>query len=302
MIDRSRLARLGELPGYLKSRLRGQDHVIDSLFPAIRRGELGLTHPSRPKGVFLFVGPTGVGKTELATLLAEFLFGPDRLVTFDMSEYAGATALERFIGASPSDPGLLGRALQHRHHGILLLDEIEKAHPAILDLLLQLTWNGRVTLATGEALGLTPFYLILTSNLGGTEARRMKHSSPAAIETAVLRQVDQGLRPELVGRLDERLVFRPLEFTAQREICQHLVDLELARLAAHGFTLRVTREAVEFLTREGHHPSLGIRRMRYTVEHQVQDAVARSVDLAERTEGYLTPDPLARRLIVFARK
>jgi len=147
----------------------------------------------------------------------------------------------------------------------------------------------------------TPFYLVVTSNLGGAEAMKMQYSSHAAIETAVLRQVDQALRPELVGRFDERCVFHRLGFEAQREICEHLVSLELARLATHGFSLRVTREAVEFLTREGHHPMMGVRPMRRAVEHHIQDAAARSVDAHERVHGTLRPDPLSSRLIVTGR-
>ena len=298
VIDRTRLERLAEMPACLKARIRGQDHVIDRLFPAIRRAELGLTHPARPRGVFLFVGPTGVGKTELATVMAEFLFGADHLITFDMSEYQGAKALERFIGAGPADAGLFGRAMAKRNMGILLLDEIEKAHPEILDLLLQLTWNGRVTLATGETIDVTPFYLILTSNIGGAESMRMEHSNAAAVETAVLRQVDQALRPELVGRFDERFVFRRLSFAVQQEICAELVRIELARLRTIGFDLEISREALEFITREGHHPTLGVRPMRRTVEHQVQDAAARAIEASHGMCGVLRCDSQAGRLFI----
>lgn len=265
--------RLRGLAAHLRTHLRGQDAVLDRVCPALARGEMGLADPSRPRGSFLFVGPTGTGKTELAQLFTDYLFGFDHLISFDLSEYQNKSSVERLLGAGPSDPGLLGRALSAHPGGTLLFDEMEKAHPDFLDLFLQMIWHGRVTLATGETRSLTSYYLVFTSNIGAAEAMRMEHSTPASVENAVLRRVEQILRPELVGRFDERLVFRRLSYEVQREICEHLVTREIGRLKNLGFDLEVSREALEFLVREGHHPYLGARPMRRTVERHLQDAV-----------------------------
>lgn len=238
---------------------------------------MGLGDPSRPRGAFLFVGPTGTGKSELARLFTDFLFGPGHLVSFDLSEYQNKSGVERLLGSDCSDPGLLGRALAAHPSGTLLFDELEKAHPDFLDLFLQMIWHGRVTLATGATVRLTSHYLVFTSNLGALEATRMEHSPPAAVESAILRRLEQSLRPELVGRFDERLVFHRLSYEVQREICEHLVDCELLRLRQLGFDVTVSREALEFLVREGHHPHLGARPMRQAVERHLQTAVLSSL-------------------------
>jgi len=267
--------RLRGLAAHLRTHLRGQDPVLDRIGPALSRGEMGLGDPSRPRGSYLFVGPTGTGKTELAQLFTDYLFGPGHLAAFDLSEYQNKSSVERLLGADRSDPGLLGRALATHATGTLLFDEIEKAHPDFLDLFLQMVWHGRVTLATGETRSLTPYYLVFTSNIGAAEAMRMEHSTPAAVESAVLRRVEQALRPELVGRFDEKLVFRRLSYEVQREICEYLIAREVERLKNLGFDLEVSREALEFLVREGHHPHLGARPMRRAVEQNLQDAVVR---------------------------
>lgn len=161
--------------------------------------------------------------------------------------------------------------------GTLLFDEFEKAHPLVLDVFLQMLWNARATVATGETFHLAPFYLGFTSNIGGAEATRMAHSSFSSVEQAILRRVEQGLRPELVGRIDEKLVFLPLSPDVMSEICDLEVKRETERLRGLGYDLEITREALEFLMREGFHPHLGARPLRNAIKSQLQDAVVRDL-------------------------
>jgi ATP-dependent Clp protease ATP-binding subunit ClpB len=269
-------AKLRDLPAFLARHLQGQGHILPRVASVLMRGELGLTHPRRPQGSFLFVGPTGVGKTELTNLFTAFLFD-SAPVRFDMSEYQLQTSVEKLIGGSRDDPGLLGRALHGRPRGTLLFDEVEKAHPLVLDLLLQILEDARITLATGETLNLDSFYIVCTSNLGASDAMRMECAPFAAVERTVLMRVRENLRPELVGRVNEILVFARLDYATQRVICEAMIAAECARLAALGHPVTVTPAATEFLVREGYHRLLGARPMRGTVERHLQGAIARGL-------------------------
>lgn len=281
-------ARLAGLEGHLRAHLRGQDHVVTRAAAAFQRGELGLASADRPKGSFLLVGPTGTGKTELMLLSAAYLFGAENCSRFDLSEFGRSDAVIRFLGADASDSGALGRALAGRTAGILLFDELEKAHPALWDLFLQMLDPGHVTLATGKQLSFSHYYLAFTSNLGGAEAMRMEQSSAASIERTVLRRLGQVLRPELVERIEEKWVFARLSPETQREVCALRVAEETARLRGLGYDVTVSREALEFLVREGFDPHVGARRLRYAVEHSIRDAVARTLLAAGSATGELT--------------
>lgn len=283
MAESGHIARLAGLESHLRTRIRGQDHVLPRVAAAFARGSLGLTSPDRPRGSFLFVGPTGTGKTETFLCATEYVFGAGHLVSFDMSEYHDRSAVNKLLGENRNDIGLLGRALTSVKSGGILFDEIEKAHPLVLDLFLQILWQGRVTVATGEVFRFGDYFVGFTSNIGAAEAMRMEHSRLASVEHATLRRVEQELRPELVGRLDEKLVFVRLGPEVQREICALEVARETARLRTVGFDLEVSREALEFLMREGFHPHLGARPLRKTVEQQLQDAIVR--DLLESGLG-----------------
>ncbi len=277
MTPAAKLLRLRGLEAHLHSRLRGQDHVLPLAAAAFHRGELGLASSGRPRGSFLLVGPTGTGKTELVLLCGDHLFGSGHVLRFDLSEYAREDALMRFIGKDSGDPGAFGRTLHGRTHGILLFDEVEKAHDRLWDLFLQLLDPGHLTLATGETVSVAGFYLAFTSNLGGAEAMRMEHSRQTSIEQTVLRVLGQTLRPEFVGRIEEKWVFARLTSEVQREICALRVAEETQRLRQLGHDLVVSREALEFLVREGFHPQLGARPLRQTVERHLRDAVVRSI-------------------------
>jgi ATP-dependent Clp protease ATP-binding subunit ClpA len=264
------LNRLHNLEHHLASQIKGQDHIIPRINSVLQRGELGLAHPNRPKGSFLFVGPTGVGKTEITVCFSNYLFGEDHLHRFDMSEFQNQSSVGLLLGASASETGMLGRALEKHDQGTLLFDEMEKAHPLVLDLFLQILDAGRITMANGETKNLNGYYIVFTSNIGAGDAMRMESSAFATIERTVLRRVDQTLRPVLVARISEKLVFNRLPYAIQREICQQIVQRETARLNALGFEIDIDGSTIESLVREGYHRTLGARPMRNTVERFLQ--------------------------------
>ena len=269
--------RLGGLPVHLAARIKGQKHALGRIASVLTRGELGIAHPRRPKGSFLIVGPTGVGKTETTNVFTSYLFDGTVPIRFDMSEYQLQKSVDKLIGENADDPGLLGRALRGVSQGTLLFDEIEKAHGLVLDLFLQILEDGRITLATGETLNLTGFYIVLTSNIGSAEVMRMVSAPFATVERTVLMRVGQQLRPELFVRVTEKIVFARLQFETQRDICELMIAREQARLDRLGYPVETTPEAVEFLIRRGYHKTLGARPMRATVERFLQDAITESL-------------------------
>ncbi|HTQ30299.1 MAG TPA: AAA family ATPase [Opitutaceae bacterium] len=265
--------RLRGLRADLEANIRGQPQVMDRVVSVLTRGELGLAHPGRPKGSFLFVGPTGVGKTELTNVFTAYLFG-QKPIRFDMSEYQNQSSVEKLIGCAADEGGLLGRALAGVGEGTLLFDEIEKAHPLVLDLFLQILDDACITFATGERKNLSRFYVVFTSNIGSSEVMRITSAPMATVERTVLARVGQQLRPELVGRITEKLVFARLDFDTQRDICELMIEREKRRLRDLGFALEANGEVVEFLIRRGFHKHLGARPMRAAVERHLQDAIA----------------------------
>ena len=269
--------RLRVLRAHLESNILGQSHLMERVVSVLVRGEMGVAHPDRPKGSFLFVGPTGVGKTELAQVFTAHLFDGRKPVRFDMSEYQNQSSVEKLIGHAMGEIGLLGRALQGVEDGTLLFDELEKAHPLILDLFLQILNEASITLASGERKNLSRFYVVFTSNIGSSEVMRMTSAPMATVERTVLNRVGQQLRPELVGRITEKIVFARLQFETQRDICELMIAREQARLDRLGYPVETTPEAVEFLIRRGYHKTLGARPMRATVERFLQDAITQSL-------------------------
>ena len=301
MADAARIAHLQGLEAHLRTQLRGQDPVIARAAAVFTRGELGLARPDRPRGVFLAVGPTGTGKTELVLLAARYLFGEDRARRFDLSEYQRTDAVERLLGADASDSGGIGRAATGVSPRVWLFDELEKAHPKVLDLFIQLLEPGHITLATGEVVSLKDDYVAFTSNIGASEAMRMARSSMASIEQAVLRRVAEALRPEILARVPDQLVFARLTPDVQREIAGLHLANEVARLKSVGFDLEVSREALEFLIREGFHPQLGARPLRQTIERQLQDTVVRGLFASGVGAGRVIFDPTINSLALIHR-
>jgi len=275
--ETAKLLRMEEVLG---ERLIGQQQAVAAVSDAVRRARAGISDPDRPTGSFLFLGPTGVGKTELAKALADFLFDDERaMVRIDMSEYAERHAVARLIGAPPGyvgyeEGGQLTEAVRRRPYSVLLLDEVEKAHPEVFDILLQVLDDGRLTDGQGRTVDFRNVILILTSNLGSQFlADPMLEQS--AKEDAVMGVVRQQFKPEFLNRLDDVVMFQPLTLAEITEI----VDLQVAALAARlrdrRLHLEVTPAAREWLAIEGFDPAYGARPLRRLVQREIGDRLAR---------------------------
>lgn len=286
-----RRTRLLNLESHLQASIRGQDSALSRIASVLRRGELGLSTDARPKGSFLLLGPTGVGKTESVVVFTRYLEGNDqsdeRLFRFDMSEYQTQETLGLLLGASSNETGMLGRVVERSSHGTLLFDEIEKAHPRIMDVFLQILDAARVTVADGTTLDLSGYYVVFTSNIGSAELMDWQHSSFATMERHVLASARQWLRPELFARITEKLVFQRLDYDTQVEIARLMLERQLSDLAAKEHRLTVTPEVLPFLVRKGFHPKLGARPLRDCLEKLIGDAVAVRLLEDGRCEGVL---------------
>ncbi|GIG23876.1 ATP-dependent chaperone ClpB [Cellulomonas denverensis] len=275
--ETAKLLRMEEVLG---ERLIGQKTAVAAVSDAVRRARAGISDPDRPTGSFLFLGPTGVGKTELAKALADFLFDDERaMVRIDMSEYAERHAVARLIGAPPGyvgyeEGGQLTEAVRRRPYSVLLLDEVEKAHPEVFDILLQVLDDGRLTDGQGRTVDFRNVILILTSNLG-SQFLADPLMEQSAKEDAVMGVVRQQFKPEFLNRLDDVVMFQPLTLAEITEI----VDLQVASLAARlkdrRLHLEVTPAAREWLAIEGFDPAYGARPLRRLVQREIGDRLAR---------------------------
>lgn len=266
--------RLNDLERYLADVIHGQDHVLRRVCSVLKRGELDLRRADRPLGSFLFLGPTGVGKTELTLEFSRYLFGQGRLFRFDMSEYQGSTSVARLLGSGPGQTGLLREEMLEPAGCTLLFDEIEKAHPSILDVFLQILDAARVTNFNGSTLDFSRCYVVFTSNLGGSDVLDVVHSGFATMERHVLATARRHFRPELYARINEKLVFKKLDYEIQLRIVRKFLDAEISFLNSKGCRLEVSERVFPFLVREGFHPKLGARPLRDAVERLIGDAVA----------------------------
>ena len=278
----------------LHQRVVGQEEAVQAVADAIRRARAGLKDPKRPIGSFLFLGPTGVGKTELARALAEVLFDSEEaMVRIDMSEYQEKHTVSRLVGAPPGyvgyeEGGQLTEAVRRRPYRVVLFDEVEKAHPDVLNVLLQVMEDGRLTDGQGRTVDFKNTVLILTSNVGSQHLQHLDPEDPAGFELAkvyVLDEVRRTFRPEFLNRLDEILVFRPLS-KAQLE---RIVDLQVAQLERRLQDLKirveVTPEARAWLAQEGYNPDYGARPLRRLIQRAVENPLSRMVLRGEVREG-----------------
>ena len=297
--DSNKLTKLQELDVLLPREIRGQSHTIPRIISAVRRGELGLTKPSRPRGSFLLLGPTGVGKTETVVVATNHVFGEGKLFRFDMSEFQNQEALGLLLGARLGEVGYLGAVRERAAEGSLLFDEAEKAHPRVLDILLQLLDAARLTVATGQTLDFSGFYVWLTSNIGSAELMSLQHSNEATLERHVLTRAQQTLRPEIFARVNEKLVFHRLSYEHQLEIAEKFLSREVEFLAVRGHKLELDKTALPFLVRKGFHPKLGARPMRDAVEKLVGDAVTECLLTGRVACGMLAHDEMRDCLGVF---
>jgi ATP-dependent Clp protease ATP-binding subunit ClpB len=278
----------------LHNRLIGQDEAVIAVSDAIRRARAGLKDPKRPIGSFIFLGPTGVGKTELARALAEFLFDDENaLVRIDMSEYMEKFAVSRLVGAPPGyvgyeEGGQLTEAVRRRPYQVVLFDEIEKAHPDVFNVLLQLLDDGRLTDAQGRTVDFKNTVVIMTSNIGSVSLVEAAEAGGEAFDRAaeaVRGQLREHFRPEFLNRIDEVIVFRPLDESQLQEIVGLLLAGVQARLADSGISLELTDAARAHVAREGYDPQFGARPLRRAIQRAVENPLAKAVLSGEFSRG-----------------
>ncbi len=284
--ERARLAQLEEL---IHHRVVDQEEGVRAVAEAVRRARTGLSDPRRPLGTFLFLGPTGVGKTELAKALAQVLFGDDRaLLRIDMSEYMEQHAVARLIGAPPGyvgyeEGGQLTEPVRRRPYQVILLDEVEKAHPQVMNVLLQLLDEGRLTDGQGHTVSFRETLIVMTSNVGS------EHFQIAATYDEAKQRVQESLRrtfrPELLGRLDEVVVFGSLSPQVVRQIAELKLDILRQRLAEQDITLESTSQALDLLAKEGYDVHYGARPLERTIRHRVENPLATMLVRGEICEG-----------------
>ncbi len=285
--------RLTKLDRELAERVVGQDEAVEAVANAVRRSRAGLQDPNRPIGSFIFLGPTGVGKTETARALAEFLFDDEHaMVRIDMSEYMEKHAVARLIGAPPGyvgyeEGGQLTEAVRRRPYSVILFDEIEKAHPDVFNILLQILDDGRLTDSQGRTVDFRNTVIIMTSNIGSPYILEHTGGNWAETERQVTQALRQTFRPEFLNRVDDVVVFRPLG----REEIVRIVDLQLAHLeqllADRKLTLEVTPEAKRLLAEEGYDPAFGARPLKRAIQRLVQNPLAMAVLEGKFSEGDL---------------
>jgi ATP-dependent Clp protease ATP-binding subunit ClpB len=264
----------------LHHRVVGQDQAVRVVSEAVRRARAGLQDPKKPIGSFLFLGPTGVGKTELARALAEFLFDDERaMVRIDMSEYQEKHTVARMIGAPPGyvgyeEGGALTEAVRRRPYSVVLLDEIEKAHPEVLNVLLQLLDDGRLTDGQGRTVDFKNTLIIMTSNLGSHLILELGEKDQDEMERRVMQALREHFRPEFLNRVDEVVVFHPLSRVELRRIVDLQADGLVRMLRDRDLTLRLTDRARDALAEEGYDPHFGARPLKRTFQRRVQNPLA----------------------------
>jgi ATP-dependent Clp protease ATP-binding subunit ClpB len=273
----------------LHEQVVGQDEALTAVSNAVRRARAGLQDPNRPIGSFIFLGPTGVGKTELARALADFLFDDEHsMVRVDMSEYQEKHTVSRLVGAPPGyigfeEGGQLTEAVRRRPYSVVLFDEIEKAHPEVFNVLLQLLDDGRLTDGHGRTVDFRNTVIIMTSNLGNQLWKGGRQVSRDEI-TDVLQA---HFRPEFLNRIDEIVIFHPLT----REDLTEIVDIQLQRvfdlLAERGYTLEVSEAAREYLVEVGYDPDFGARPLKRAIQRELQDPLALQILSGEFHQGDL---------------
>jgi ATP-dependent Clp protease ATP-binding subunit ClpB len=274
----------------LHQRVVGQDEALERVANAVRRSRAGLSDPKRPIGSFIFLGPTGVGKTELARALAEFLFDDEKLmIRIDMSEYMEKHSVSRLVGAPPGyvgyeEGGQLTEQVRRHPYSVVLFDEIEKAHPDVFNVLLQILEDGRLTDGKGRTVDFRNTVLIMTSNVGSTAIFELSQTDPDVARKEAMEALRAAFRPEFINRIDEIVIFNPLG----KEQLEHIVGLLLQNverlLAERHITLKLTPAAQQLLVREGYDPAYGARPLRRTIQRMVQDPLALQI-----LEGKILP-------------
>jgi ATP-dependent Clp protease ATP-binding subunit ClpC len=299
-LKQAETARLVNMEEELHQRVVGQDRAIQAISRAIRRSRAGLKDPKRPIGSFVFAGPTGVGKTELARALAEFLFADrNALIRVDMSEYMEKFSVSRLIGAPPGyvgyeDSGTLTKAVRRKPYSVVLLDEIEKAHPDVFNLLLQVLDEGHLTDNYGRVIDFKNTVVIMTSNLGARDIGKgagLGFHSPSQMtqfdrmEQKVKEEIERAFNPEFINRLDDTIVFHPLTREQIGSIIHNLLRDVEDRLREEELTLKLTDEAVEFMVEHGYDEKFGARPLRRAIQRYLEDPLSEKILTSEFSPG-----------------
>ena len=276
----------------LHRRVVGQDEAVTAISNAIRRSRAGISDPRRPNGSFLFLGPTGVGKTELTKALAEFLFDTEEaMVRLDMSEFMEKHSVARLIGAPPGyvgydEGGHLTEAVRRKPYSVILLDEVEKAHPDVFNILLQVLEDGRLTDGHGRTVDFRNTVVVMTSNLGSELIQELAgEENYENMKSSVMEIVGRHFRPEFINRVDELVVFHPLVKTQIRAIAAIQLEALKARLADQSVTLRVTEAALDLLGEAGFDPVYGARPLKRAIQQQLENALAQAILAGEFAPG-----------------
>ena len=293
--------RLIHMEGLLHRRLIGQEEAVSAVSEAIRRARSGLSNPRRPIGSFIFLGPTGVGKTELSKALAEFLFdGEENMVRLDMSEYMEKHAVSRLVGAPPGyvgydEGGQLTEAVRRRPYRVILFDEIEKAHPDVFNILLQILEDGRLTDGHGRTVDFRNTVIIMTSNLGTGYLSRQgvgfnttgqsAQGEKERLEKSVHDALKQAFRPEFLNRIDETIIFHPLTREQIVQVVGLMVQDVAERLAEQGITFELTQAAADWLAEEGFDPVYGARPLRRAIQRSLENRLSRGILSGEFQSG-----------------
>ena len=291
--EREKLLRMEDV---LHNRVVGQDEAVRAVADAIRRSRSGLADPNKPYGSFLFLGPTGVGKTELCKTLASFLFdSEDHLIRVDMSEYMEKHSVARLIGAPPGyvgyeEGGYLTEQVRRKPYSVILLDEVEKAHPDVFNILLQVLDDGRLTDGQGRTVDFKNTVVVMTSNIGSQHIQELGADAPyEAVKAAVMADVKDYFRPELINRIDEVVVFHALGQAHIRRIAQIQLDGLKKRLEAQGLYLQVSDAALDVLAKAGFDPIYGARPLKRAIQSEVENPLAKAL-----LEGRYAPGSVIR--------
>jgi ATP-dependent Clp protease ATP-binding subunit ClpC len=306
----------------LHERIVGQEEAVRAVAKAVRRARAGLKDPRRPIGSFIFLGPTGVGKTELARALAEFLFGDENaLVRIDMSEYSERHTVSRLVGSPPGyvgyeEGGQLTEAVRRRPYSVVLFDEIEKAHPEIFNVLLQILDDGRLTDAQGRTVDFKNTVIIMTSNVGAPQIDKEagigfravrdeaqgREQAYQRMRDRVMEELRRTFRPEFLNRLDEIIVFKPLTHEQIRDIVAILIERVRREVRGQGMDIEVTDEAKEVLAREGYDPTFGARPLRRAIQRLVEDPLSDELLRGRFSSGDVIVVDAREGRIVFEKK
>ena len=308
--------KLLRMEGVLHDRVIGQEEAVTAVSKAIRRSRSGLKDPKRPAGSFIFLGPSGVGKTELSKALAEFLFNTeDALISFDMSEYMEKHSVSRLVGSPPGyvgydEGGQLTKAVRQKPYSVVLFDEIEKAHPDVFNILLQILEEGRLTDAQGRVVDFRNTIIIMTSNVGARDIAQpaplgfadsgQRGLSDKEIQSRVMSELKKMFRPEFLNRIDEVIVFKSLTEEQLVEIVRLMVSDLRERLIALNMTINLTEEACKFVAKEGTDAAFGARPLRRAIQRLLEDSISEQILEGRWTSGSVIDVDVQDGELVFA--